>query len=173
MFRRDFLKMSALTAFTVGSGTFSTRRRSSLSAEEGADDVMSAKYWELWNDDVQREIDDRIDRYRKGDATIELEDVAPGSTIQVEQRSHAFLVGAHIFNFDQLGSRELNAKYKETYGTLFNAATVPFYWKSFEPTPGHPRFEPGPEDSEEFWNQCPNPEEQRFWRRPATDPIVD
>ena len=99
--------------------------------------------------------------------------VKPGSEVRIEMIRHKFLFGAHIFSFDQLGSDELNAKYKQTYGTLFNAATIPFYWRSFEREQGHPRFAAGPEDTAEFWNRCPEPKKHPNWRRPATDPIVD
>ena len=46
--------------------------------------VMSDAYWELWNDDVQKEIDARIEKYRKADAQVTLENVKVGSEIRVE-----------------------------------------------------------------------------------------
>ena len=146
-----------------------------LRAEEtaAATDPMSPEYYAIWNDDVQRQIDERIEKYRKADANVWIPGVKPGSEVTIEMIRHKFLFGAHIFSFDQLGSDELNAKYKETYGTLFNAATVPFYWKAFEREPGQPRFAAGPEDTAEFWNSCPEPKKHPYWRRPATDPIVD
>ena len=143
-----------------------------LAAQE-ASDVMSAKYREHWNADVQREIDERIEKYRKADSTIALENVQPGTEVKVEQIGHAFLFGAHIFNFDQLGTDERNAKYKESYGTLFNAATVGLYWKTFEPTPGQPRFAATDKDSAEYWNRCAEPKKEPHWRRPPSDPVVD
>ena len=134
--------------------------------------VMSSQYWEFWNDDVQREIDERIERYRKADAVLTLEGVQPGSTVKIEQTSSDFMFGAHIFNFNQLGSTELNDKYKDVYGTLFNQATVAFYWKTLEPTQGKPRFAEAPEDTEAFWNNVEEPKKQPHWRRPAPDPVV-
>lgn len=142
-------------------------------AQEPDKNVMSAKYWEYWNDDVQREIDERIEKYRKADCEFELTDVQPGSTIKIEQISSDFLFGAHIFNFDQLGSDELNAKYKNVYGTLFNQATIAFYWRTLEPTKGAPRFEQKYEDTAEFWNNVDEPKKQPHWRRPAPDPVVE
>ena len=145
-------------------------------AAAGADeeaDPMSPKYYAIWNDDVQKQIDERIEKYRKADAHIWITGVKPGSEVKIEMIRHKFLFGAHIFSFDQLGDDELNAKYRESYGTLFNAATIPFYWKAFEPEEGHPRFAPGPEDTAEFWKNCPEPKKHPHWRRPATDPIVD
>jgi GH35 family endo-1,4-beta-xylanase len=137
--------------------------------------VMSDAYWKVWNDDVQAKIDADIEKYRKADATVEVE--APdGAEVKVEQLTHGFFFGAHIFNFDQLGTKERNDRYKALYGGengLFNSATVAFYWRAFERFPGKPRFEAAPEDSEEFWNACPNPKEQPHWRRPPTDPVID
>ena len=91
--------------------------------------VMSDKYWELWNDGVQAKIDADIEKFRKADGAFEV--AAPdGTEVQVEQVSHAFFFGAHIFNFNQLGKKEWNDRYKELYGTLFNSATVAFYWRT-------------------------------------------
>ena len=137
--------------------------------------VMSEAYWKIWNDDAQAKIDADIEKYRKADGVFEV--AAPdGAEVKAEQLTHAFFFGAHIFNFDQLGTKERNARYKELYGkegALFNSATVAFYWRTFERFPGKPRFEAGAEDSEEFWNTCPNPKEQPHWRRPPSDPVVE
>lgn len=133
---------------------------------------MSEQYWEYWNDDVQKEIDERIEKYRKADCEFQLDDVKEGSVVKVEQISSDFLFGAHIFNFDQLGSDELNAKYKNLYGTLFNQATIAFYWKTLEPVQGSPRFEQKFEDTAKFWNNVEDPKSQPHWRRPAPDPVV-
>ena len=93
--------------------------------------VMSDKYWSIWNDEVQAKIDADIEKYRKADATVEV--AAPdGAEVKVEQVGHAFYFGAHIFNFNQLGKKEWNDRYKELYGTLFNSATVAFYWRTLE-----------------------------------------
>ena len=69
--------------------------------------AMSDKYWEIWNDQVQTQIDVDIEKYRKADASVEVN--APvGAEVKVEQLSHAFFFGAHIFNFNQLGKKEWN-----------------------------------------------------------------
>ena len=133
--------------------------------------AMSEKYWQIWNDDVQAKIDADIERFRKADATVAVS--APdGAEVAVEQVSHAFFFGAHIFNFNQLGKKEWNDRYKELYGTLFNSATVAFYWRTLEPYPYANRFEERYEDTENFWNNCPQPKDQPHWRRPAPDPVV-
>ncbi len=137
--------------------------------------VMSEEYWKIWNDDAQRRIDADIEKYRKASGTFAV-DAPDGAEVRAEQLTHAFFFGVHIFNFGQLGTKERNARYKALYGkegALFNSATVAFYWRAFERFPGKPRFEATPKDSEEFWNNCPNPKEQPHWRRPPTDPVID
>ena len=113
----------------------------SASAEFKCDrSVMSDAYWSIWNDDVQAKIDADIERYRKADAAVAV--AAPdGAEVMVEQVNHAFFFGAHIFNFNQLGKKEWNDRYKELYGTLFNSATVAFYWRTLEQRPYAPRIE--------------------------------
>ena len=135
------------------------------------EDAMSEGYWKRWNPDVQAEIDRDIEKYRKADTIVS--GFSPYSEVKVEQISHEFIFGAHIFNFDQLGSDEANKKYKELYGTLFNSATIPFYWQAFEPEEGKLRFEAEYKDSAEFWNNVAEPKNEAHWRRPATDPIVE
>ncbi|MBQ3350948.1 MAG: endo-1,4-beta-xylanase [Thermoguttaceae bacterium] len=135
--------------------------------------VMSDAYYQIWNDDVQKAIDERIEKYRKADAVVELTDVQPGSEIKVEQISHEFIFGAHIFNFNQLGTTQRNEKYKALYGTLFNSATIAFYWQRFEMEPGKPRFKTEQWDTEEFWNTVQDPKSQPHWRRPASDQVVE
>lgn len=135
--------------------------------------VMSPEYWKIWNPDVQAKIDADIEEYRKADAQIVLDGIKPGSEVKIEQISSDFIFGAHIFNFNQLGKKEYNDRYKELYGTLFNSATVAFYWKTFETEPGRLRFREEYWDTEEYWNNCPDPMYQPHWRRPSTDQVVD
>lgn len=141
--------------------------------KEKAGEVMSNAYLALWNEDEQARIDRDIAAHRMADAELAFENLPPGTAVSVEQISHDFIFGAHIFNFDQLGGDELNARYKDLYGTLFNSATIPFYWRKFELEEGKPRFEAEYRDTPEFWNSVKNPKEEPHWRRPATDPLVD
>ena len=138
---------------------------------------LSPAYYDRWNADEQARIDADIEQYRKADATVALGAPA-GAEVAVEQVSHAFRFGAHTFNFDQLGAHERNERYKALWngafadGALFNSGTIAFYWRPFEPVEGKMRFDPAPEDSEDWWNACPDPKEQRFWRRPPSEPVV-
>ena len=143
------------------------------SAEEDTAKIMSPKYWQIWNPEVQKKIDADIEANRKADASFNVGEIEKGSKVRVEQISHEFLFGAHIFNFDQLGDKALNAKYKSLFGTFFNSATVAFYWDKFEMQEGRPRFRGEYWDSQEFWEKCKNPKEEIHWRRPPADPVVD
>ncbi|MDR1010750.1 MAG: endo-1,4-beta-xylanase [Opitutaceae bacterium] len=143
-----------------------------------ADDPMSPAYYEKWSPEVQASIDRDIEKFRKAGAVIKLPANLPADAdIKIEQLTHDFIFGAHIFNFNQLGATERNNKYKALFGTgsdsLFNSATIAFYWKAFERLPGKPRFAADARDTEEFWNNCANPKKQPHWRRPATDPVVE
>ena len=137
--------------------------------------AMKPAYWERWNDDVQAKIDRDIEAHRKADGRFLPEGVPAGAEVKVEQIKSEFVFGAHIFNFDQLGSDERNRKYKALYGEggLFNSATIAFYWKTLELEEGKPRFRAEYRDTAEFWNNCPDPKHQPHWRRPATDPVVE
>ena len=138
--------------------------------------VMSDAYWKIWNDEVQAEIDEKIEKNRKADGTF-CTTATPGSEVKVEQLTHEFKFGAHIFNFNQLGNHEYNETYKSSYGEggLFNSATVAFYWDKYEPTHGATRAYGEYWDSEEYWNSLPREEAMlRFnWRRPAPGPVID
>ena len=142
------------------------------SAAEDTDHIMSQKYWDVWNPELQRKIDADIEAYRKADAVVKIGKVKEGQKVVVEQISHDFIFGAHIFNFDQLGSPEMNAKYKALYGTLFNSATVALYWNKFEMQPERPRFKSEYWDSQKFWNEVKDPKVKEHWRRPAPENVI-
>jgi endo-1,4-beta-xylanase len=135
--------------------------------------AVAAEYLSLWNDEEQELIDQNIKAHRMADASGIFPEIPEGASVRVEQVRHEFVFGAHLFNFDQLGSEERNDRYKSLYGELFNSATIPFYWKAFEPEEGQTRFERKHEDTAGFWNAVKEPERQPHWRRPATDPLVD
>src|SRR5690554_1506864 len=137
------------------------------SAKEDREKIMSEAYWKIWNPEVQKRIDQDIETYRKADGELTLTNFAPGTEVTIEQVSHDFIFGAHIFNYNQLGKTEYNDRYKELYGTLFNSATVAFYWKTFEMQPNRPRYK------EEYWNTVAKPKEEPHWRRPASDPVIE
>jgi endo-1,4-beta-xylanase len=157
----------------VAQNLLTSERYGKVGTSAETDNFMSSAYWELWNPEVQEQIDSDIEKYRKADAILQIEDLPAGSEVKVEQISHDFIFGAHIFNYNQLGTPERNRKYKEIYGTLFNSATIAFYWKPFEMQPNRPRFVGEYWDTEEYWNQAKEPKQEPHWRRPATDPVVE
>jgi endo-1,4-beta-xylanase len=120
--------------------------------------AMSNAYLTFWSPEVQAKIDQDIEHYRKANAEFQLNDVPPGTEVNVEQLDHHFLFGGNIFLFGDLKSKEKNERYESTFGYLFNAATIPFYWKTLEPEKGKPRYKAG--SSYEY-------------RRPPPDPVVE
>ena len=143
------------------------------SSKEDKGKIMSDAYWKIWNPDVQAKIDKDIEHNRKADALITINNAAAGTTVKVEQITHDFFFGAHIFNFNQLGTSERNRKYRELFGTLFNSATVAFYWREFEMQQDRPRFKEEYWDTEDFWNRQSDPSNLPHWRRPSTDQVIE
>ena len=103
-----------------------------------------------WNDEVNNAIDARIEKYRKADKQVS--GFLPGTEVKVEQVTHFFQFASHIFDLNQLGRDEWNDLYEATFTNLWNAATIPFYWKNMEPAEGQIRYAGGPHDTREFWN---------------------
>lgn len=126
----------------------------SLQAQD-YEDVMSEAYWKIWNSDVQASINKNIEQYRKGDAEL---NIPSGVTVKIEQLSHSFIFGGNIFLFGQLETTQQNRQYENTFGALFNSATLPFYWKTLEPEQGKPRYTAG---------------SSYIFRRPPVDPILE
>ena len=119
---------------------------------------ISDAYKRLWADPaLTARIDKGIRDHRMAGAVLTLPSVKPGTEVTVEQTRHAFLFGGNSFLFGDLKTPEQNRRYAETFGTLFNAATVAFYWKTLEKEQGKPRFAEG--SSYEY-------------RRPPPDPVV-
>ena len=115
------------------------------SQKEDTKGYMSEAYWAKWNDEELKRIEQDIERFRKADGEVMLENIAKNSEVKIEQLSHEFKFGAHLFNYNQLGKTEYNERYKELYGTLFNSGTIAFYWRKFETEPGRVRF------ATEYW----------------------
>lgn len=144
-----------------------------IGTSANTDAIMSKAYWEQWNPEVQAKIDRDIEQYRKANAVLNFKELPAGTEVKVKQVSHDFIFGAHIFNYNQLGTVERNEKYKELFGTLLNSATISFYWKKFEMEPNRHRFTEEYWDTEQYWNQVKEPELEPHWRRPSSDPVVE
>ena len=134
-------------------------------------------YRKLWNAKVNAGIDERIEKCRKADWSGG--GFPAGVEVKVEQLTHAFQFGSHIFNFDQLGRDDWNAQYRATFTNLWNAATVSFYWNRMEVREGEIRYGAGPRDTAAFWKSVKDESTKDKWerypeyRRPAPDPVLD
>lgn len=77
---------------------------------------------------------ERIERYRKGNVTIFVNDEAGlqinNATVQIDMLRHDFLFGTTIFELFNGGSLEKD--YEDKFAQLFNYATLPFYWSQYE-----------------------------------------
>ena len=138
-------------------------------------DPFGPSWQAQWTQEVEAAIDARIEKYRKADAVVE--GIPAGTQVKIDQISSKFLVGSQMFNYDQLGSTAMNDAYRAAFTNMFNAATLAFYWKEFEPVEGQPRYTSGPRDLPDFWNafdfQKNEPEQYVEWRRPAPDRLIE
>ena len=157
MKRKFFLLFFCGLLFSQTQAQMSNKPQGQQTSGTEKSSVMSDAYLKLWAPEVQVKIDRDIDRNRKADAVCHLKNISKGTNVKIEQTTPFFLFGGNIFLFGDLKTPEKNKKYENTFGTLFNAATVPFYWKTLEPEQGKPRY--GADSPYEY-------------RRPATDPVV-
>jgi GH35 family endo-1,4-beta-xylanase len=95
----------------------------------------------------------RIEQHRKTDATVVVTDGAgrpvAGTEVAVEQTRHAFLFGCNIFGWSS-GEERGAAEYRQRFAEVFNFATLPFYWWSYE----HERGQPIHERTEQVARWC-------------------
>jgi GH35 family endo-1,4-beta-xylanase len=87
---------------------------------------------------------ERIERHRKADATITVlaqDRPVRGARVSVRQTRHAFLFGCNIFAWGRVGEERLEAEYRRQFAEVFNVATLPFYWASYERQRGRPEHE--------------------------------
>ncbi len=84
----------------------------------------------------------RIERHRKADLVIRVEDAqgrpVPEAAVSVDQTRHAFLFGSNLFLFGNAGKPEDEEAYRARFAEVFNFATLPFYWPSYEVRRGRP-----------------------------------
>lgn len=70
----------------------------------------------------------------------------PGVAVTARQTSHAFGFGCIAFSMpttqEERDADPAGARLADQWLDLFNAATLPFYWRWFEPTPGGPTDAP-------------------------------
>ncbi len=123
MNRRDFLQsMAMLAGVGLGSGIGDSDEEERLleEAERG-----------IW-------------RYRRSPGVVRVLDAAgqplAGARVRVEQVRHEFLFGANLFLWQPSPESDVQLEYRRRFAGLFNQATLGFYWASFEPRRGEPRY---------------------------------
>jgi len=119
-------------------------------------------YRNLWNDpSIEDRITQGIEANRKSDATVRVTGAdgkpVPGVEVTARQKDSSFHFGANIFKLADY-EPDVCRRYQDAFTGLFNAATVPFYWKDLEPAPDQLRFAA---DSE------------HIARRPPPDLVID
>lgn len=129
--------------------------------------AQSPVYQQLWRDPaIEERIVAGIKANRMGWATLRFTDARnrPLTNVEVgvEQTGHEFLFGANIFMLGGFDTAEQNRRYEEAFKSLFNYATVPFYWSDLEPEPGKPRFA---KDSPPIYRRPPPDAVVEFCRR--------
>lgn len=140
-------------------------------AAEDTGNVLSEKYWKAWEAEMAR-IDADIEKYRKSDAEVKLENPDTNSFVKIEQIKSEFNFGAPAFYFNRAGDKYRNEAYRNLWGDLFNQATIPFYWKFFELKDGKPRFKNSAWDEEEFLNKVGDTNLLPHPFSPATDELI-
>ena len=130
-------------------------------AEDAKSQVPFDQVWKTYQarwqqPDLLERIAEGIEQHRKQAITIRVLDAEgqplPDVRVILRQRTHAFLFGCNAFVLGQLGSAEKNQRYEAAFASLFNFATVPFYWSGTEPNQGELRYAEG---SREIWRRPP------------------
>ena len=111
----------------------------------------------LHNDRLEKRNAEGIEKYRKGDFTINFSDNGK-KKITVKQVKHKFLFGTTAFMLGSFEDPKKEGVFKQQFVKLFNQAVVPFYWKDLEPEENRLRFR---KDSE------------HIYRRPAPDTVLE
>lgn len=88
---------------------------------------------------------ERIARIRRGPGCVWVKDrqgrPVGGARVRIEQVSHAFRFGCNFFRFGRLNAPELEEEYRRRFASVFNFATLGFYWPSYERRAGEPDYD--------------------------------
>jgi GH35 family endo-1,4-beta-xylanase/type 1 glutamine amidotransferase len=124
----------------------------------------------------QAAADARIEKHRKGPILVRVVDgggrPVEGAAVTFRQQRHEFLFGCNIFLHGRLQPPADEETYRSRFAALFNYATLPFYWRRYEPRQGQPAHE----DRERIAGWC---REHRIatkghplvWNHPASVPV--
>ena len=94
---------------------------------------------------LMKQADENIEKYRKGDATIQFKtsdgEVIRNATVEIHQKTHDFLFGCIIF--DLIGNENTYKEdlFREQFRQIFNLAVFPFYWPGYESKQGFTSWE--------------------------------
>lgn len=120
------------------------------------DRYKTLEYFESNKDFFESTVNENIEKYRKGNMTISVIDengnAVPFAKIKVNQIKHEFKFGANLFLLDELETDEKNKLYTDYFKSIFNMATLPFYWSSIEPEKGKLRYD---KNSEKYYRRPP------------------
>lgn len=104
--------------------------------------VLGAADGPLAEAEILGQADTRIQKYRTTEVTLRVVDqnkpLPAGSRIRISQTRHAFLFGSNIFALGRSGDERLNGEYARRFAELWNYATLPFYWWTYEREQGKP-----------------------------------
>ncbi len=106
-------------------------------------DRPASEYFKV-SAEAKARMSEGIERNRKGYFTVEVVD-SEGKRVDAEvrfkQKNHEFRFGANLFMLDEIpDSEEKNELYKQKFASLFNMATLPFYWDATEPEENKTRY---------------------------------
>lgn len=105
---------------------------------------IALAYFRKHEKETDKRVNEGIERYRKGTAKLRFVDKAgnalEGAEVSYHLKKHAFGFGANLFMLDEFEAPEKNEAYKDTFPSIFNLATLPFYWRDQEPEQGKPRY---------------------------------
>lgn len=107
--------------------------------------ALGATAWaQMSEKEILNGIDERIEKYRRGDLELELRTgdgaLPEGTEVQIEQVRHHFLFGCNLFKLGGCRTAEENEAYARQYSELFNFATLPFYWWNYERVAEQPDY---------------------------------
>ena len=83
----------------------------------------------------------RIEQCRNEDFAIEVRQggkTLAGAQVRLAMERHEFLFGCNIFKWGGCSNALENDNYQQLFAAVFNFATLPFYWSSYEPQKDRP-----------------------------------
>jgi GH35 family endo-1,4-beta-xylanase len=95
-------------------------------------------------EEAVRQAEDAIATLRQSEVTLLVRDQAgrplAGVSVAATLVRHDFLFGCNLYKFKRYPAAGKNEAYQRRFAELFNAATLPFYWRSYEPERGKPDY---------------------------------